>query len=298
MDNYNIIEKGFITLNDKVMVSDPCYGLNTWCQGVLENVLPGKYVCKVGFVDEGEWGTRVADIRVEHIDSEIIDYDCLEEFEVGVDSGTAGIFDYEYYAKYHTDISEKEHVNEYWYNVCCDKTNEYVINPNYISFLDLTEYKACLMAFRGELNELKNKHPELDVDTPYEREINHYHELVDNKPKLDLSDLLEALRELNNALSNDCKPIEKTEAEKALSDVEIKYSLMLGKLWENHKHSECGMKEIYRSTGNTIDNLGFVSSSGYGDGGYNCWTAHNDDGKVIGILVEFITEGEEDEDDE
>ena len=29
MKNYNVINKGTINLNDKVMVSDPCYGLGT-----------------------------------------------------------------------------------------------------------------------------------------------------------------------------------------------------------------------------------------------------------------------------
>ncbi len=29
-----------IELGDKVMVSDPCYDLDIWCQGVLENVKP------------------------------------------------------------------------------------------------------------------------------------------------------------------------------------------------------------------------------------------------------------------
>ena len=47
--------------------------------------------------------------------------------------------------------------------------------------------------------------------------------------------------------------------------------------------------------GNTIDNLGFVSSSGYGDGGYCCWTAHNDEGKIVAIRVEYITEDDEEE---
>lgn len=297
MENYIIEDKGIITLGSKVMVSDPCYGLNTWCQGVLENVLPGIYRCEVVHSDEGDWGVRVAEIRVTNVNYAVDSFDKLEDFDVGVDSGTAGIFDYEYYARYHTDTSEREHVNEHWYHECCDKTDGYVINPNYVSFLDLVDYKVCLMGFRGELNELKKKYPELDVDTPYEREINHYHELVNDKLKLDLSDLLETLRELSNVLSKDYKPVEKTEGEKALSDVEIKYSLMLGKLWENHRNSECGRKEIYRSTGNTIDGLGFVSSSGYGDGFYNCWTAHNEDDKVVGIAIEFIGEDEKDEDD-
>ena len=51
-----------IQLGEKVMVSDPCYGLNTWCQGVLENVLPGDYRCNIEYSDEGDWGMRVSAI--------------------------------------------------------------------------------------------------------------------------------------------------------------------------------------------------------------------------------------------
>lgn len=179
MENYNVVNKGIITLNDKVMVSDPCYGLNTWCQGVLENVLPGKYECKVGFADEGEWGTRVADIEVIHNDylKEFLDYND-EDFDVGVDSGTAGVFDYEYYKKYHKDRSERDHVNSDWY----ERTGD-------ITFVT----------------------------------------------------------------------------------------------------------DIQCFDANTIDGLGFVSSSGYGDGCYTCWTARDDEGKIVAIRVEFIIEEDEEE---
>ena len=121
MNNIIIENKGTITLGEKVMVSDPCYGLGTWCQGVLENVLPGVYDCSVEYSDEGDWGIRVVAIEVTHKScrGKFIVLD-LEDFEVGVDSGQAGIFDYEYYAKYHKDSTESEHVDDDWYDmVCC-----------------------------------------------------------------------------------------------------------------------------------------------------------------------------------
>lgn len=62
MNNIEINDKGFIALNDKVMVSDPCYGMNTWCQGVIDNVLKGNYKCTVETSDEGTWGRRVSAI--------------------------------------------------------------------------------------------------------------------------------------------------------------------------------------------------------------------------------------------
>lgn len=177
MNNIEIKDKGFISLDDKVMVSDPCYGMNTWCQGVIDNVLKGNYKCTVETFDEDTWGRRVSAIQVMHADylKKFLEYS-KENFEVGVDSGQAGIFDYEYYKKYHSDDSEIEHADKDWYWRVCDLT--------------------------------------VTTQIP---------------------------------------------------------------------------------DGNTIDNLGFVSSSGYGDGGYCCWTAHNDEGKIVAIRVEYITEDDEEE---
>ena len=114
--------KATIKLGSKVMVSDPCYGLGTWCQGVLENVLPGNYNCEVEYSDEGDWGVRVAAIEVRHQDyDDVVPMD-MENFDVGVDSGQAGIFDYEYYCKYHTDYNERPHVDDDWYDRVGDIT--------------------------------------------------------------------------------------------------------------------------------------------------------------------------------
>ena len=110
-----------IRLGNKVMVSDPCYGLNTWCQGVLENVLPGIYDCRVEYSDEGAWGERVSAIEVIHADCGIRIYE-EADFEVGVDSGQAGVFDYEYYCKYHTDDNDRNHVDDDWYDKVYDIT--------------------------------------------------------------------------------------------------------------------------------------------------------------------------------
>lgn len=214
MNNYNIVEKGTITLGEKVMISDPCYGLGTWCQGIVENVLPGEYECNVGYTDEGDWSTRVADIQVIHKDfvNKFLKY-YPEEFEVGVDSGQAGIYDYEYYKKYHTDRSEQEHVDNDWYDRACELTYVREKNPNYEEFSCDYEDENCF---------------------------------------------------------------EKCDA--------------YMKDWKRNS------RYLYKLDANPIDGLGFVSSSGYGDGGYTCWTAKNNEGKVVGIRVEFITEdNEEDE---
>ena len=167
------MNKGTIKLGDKVMVSDPCYGLNTWCQGVLENVLPGIYDCYVEYSDEGVWGVRSASIEVIHQDCENPQFEA-EDFEVGVDSGQAGIFDYDHYARYHSDRLESEHVDDDWYEKVCGIT--------------LSKEQAGI-----------------------------------------------------------------------------------------------------------VDGVGFVSSSGYGDGGYVCRTAKDENGRIVAIRVDFIEENEDEE---
>ena len=63
--------------------------------------------------------------------------------------------------------------------------------------------------------------------------------------------------------------------------------------WSNN--AKVSWPTIQILDGNTIDNLGFVSSSGYGDGVYCCWTAHNDEGKIVAIRVEYLTEVDEED---
>jgi hypothetical protein len=80
-----------ITLSENVMVSDPCYSLDTWCQTKLSNVLPGKYNVDVDKSDLGDWGVRVSSITVVHEDY-VDDGDWEQHSECGVDSGQCGVF--------------------------------------------------------------------------------------------------------------------------------------------------------------------------------------------------------------
>lgn len=181
----NIEHIGTFSLGTKVMVSDPCYSLGTWCQGVLENVKSGIWEAYLKMSDEGDWGIRVAElitVNSEHYKEHPIIMDEHQEFEVGVDSGCAGIFDYEYYCKYHTE-DEKD---KRWY-----------------------ETIICNQFFPT--------------------------------------------------------------------------------------HNSSGWKNSIFT-----DSEGVASSSGYGDGGYDCYVARNDEGEIIGIRIVYISEEEinEEENDE
>jgi hypothetical protein len=84
-----------ITLSENVMVSDPCYTPDTWCQTKLTNVLPGRYNVQVEKSDEGTgWGTRVSGITILHesITDDGVSLEWEDHSECGVDSGQCGIF--------------------------------------------------------------------------------------------------------------------------------------------------------------------------------------------------------------
>ena len=82
-----------IKLKRKVVVSDPCYTIPTWCQAIVDGVLPGTYNVYCKKHDLGDWGVRNSMLLVIHEDH---NNDTLEweshPATIGVDSGQCGIF--------------------------------------------------------------------------------------------------------------------------------------------------------------------------------------------------------------
>ena len=118
----------FEMVSDRMVVSDPCYDADLWCRGELENVLPGIWQAYAVKRDKGEWGSRV--VRLVAVHREYADK-CetaaeLATFEVGVDSGQAGLFDCLHYrddtvAVEHPNVSRKD-AGKLWYMQCCCQT--------------------------------------------------------------------------------------------------------------------------------------------------------------------------------
>jgi len=108
-----------ITLSNEVMVSDPCYVVGTWCQHKLTNVLPGEYQSTVVKYDDRYWGNRNSFIIVVHKDYNTEDKLNWRKlpFDIGVDSGQAGIFSMETYRNNEVFVtgSRKENDGEEWY---------------------------------------------------------------------------------------------------------------------------------------------------------------------------------------
>ena len=110
-----------IQLGKRVRVSDPCYGTGVWCSGEVDNVKEGTYNVDVEISNEGMWGERVKSLTAIH--SEYTSHSIIEKapFEVGVDSGQAGIYDEDYYRQYHSE----DDCNDDWYHDICQLTDPF-----------------------------------------------------------------------------------------------------------------------------------------------------------------------------
>ena len=94
---------GELELKNSVYVSDPCYMPGTWCQAVVDGLKSGKWIGYMNKKTIKSWGIRVTDLWIVHQDYPNIFPNTILDpaIDIGVDSGAAGIFDYDYYLKHH-----------------------------------------------------------------------------------------------------------------------------------------------------------------------------------------------------
>jgi len=109
-----------VEFSGKVVVSDPCYDLGTWCAQADFPVKPGRYHAYAIYSNEGEYGVRVAGLLFCHVSlKQKVPSRGWQEVasSIGVDSGQCGIFDDTIYpqSKDHPD-------NEPFYEECCGIT--------------------------------------------------------------------------------------------------------------------------------------------------------------------------------
>lgn len=126
-ENKTIISHiGSLTLGDKVVVSDPCYESGTWCMVTDLPVVPGTYEAHIEFNTES---MRVLSLTVWHEAYLPDEPTCADEEwlsdTIGVDSGQAGIYDADYFHRYH-DLSRipKQELNAWYSLACCCTTGD------------------------------------------------------------------------------------------------------------------------------------------------------------------------------
>lgn len=96
--------KTFKIVSGKMIVTDPCYTIPTWCQGIIQNVKNGIWTADVDIDDQTG---RVAAIYCYNNEAYIQNVNLASQvfaapkmpFVVGVDSGQAGFFDLDHYRK-------------------------------------------------------------------------------------------------------------------------------------------------------------------------------------------------------
>jgi len=122
----------FRVVSGRVVVSDPCYEIGTWCQGILDKVRKGEWVCQVSIAQENACDRCVAELtamRSPALDLGNPKWTAETSFEVGVDSGQAGIFDMAHYRDDRiadgVQRLSREIIcgQEPWYSLCCDRTS-------------------------------------------------------------------------------------------------------------------------------------------------------------------------------
>jgi len=133
--NLKTIEVGsFKVVSGKVRITDPCYSLDTWCAGTVDKVAHGTWNVIARMGSEKGWGERVWELEAVFVDSGLADHPWKDlPFEVGVDSGQAGIFDLKYYRDdsvvpenaelpYWMDEERMKErgSGEKWYGMCCE----------------------------------------------------------------------------------------------------------------------------------------------------------------------------------
>lgn len=124
--NFNFMKYiGRFSLGNKIMISDPCYYLGATWQGTIENITPGYWDAYIETVNTDYHGVKVSKLMIVHIDynDEYAgvtqeDINIKQHFNIGADSGVVGIFDYDYYCKYHDESG----VDKKWYT-------EQIYNP-------------------------------------------------------------------------------------------------------------------------------------------------------------------------
>lgn len=131
------MSKVFNVISGKMVCSDPCYEIPTWCQGVIENVKNGKWEAGIATLDGGSRGERITHLWVYNLDaavknpSLVINIESYRgdelPFDGGVDSGQFGFFDFTHYRNDESakdlpkcDFGENfdQESGDQWYRAC------------------------------------------------------------------------------------------------------------------------------------------------------------------------------------
>ena len=99
-----------IYLSKEVYLTDTCYDITTWCQDLLKNVKEGKWLVDYEYNKYDDDMEQEVILSLAHEDYGMAIFnDFYDEVKnsciLGVDSGTIGVFNKDYYEKYHFEMT-------------------------------------------------------------------------------------------------------------------------------------------------------------------------------------------------
>lgn len=124
--------KDKITLQGHVFITDPCYEMDTWCTTDAW-ILPGIYHCFFDYLIDQRNDKRITVIEIKHEQYLHAKASELHAHNIGVDSGTCGIFDFDYFEEHQSDDT--------WQDIVYDTTYTEHQNPQYKTFIETDFYK-------------------------------------------------------------------------------------------------------------------------------------------------------------
>lgn len=126
----------FTIKSGKIRISDPCYDKDDYLGGLVIEAKNGEWVASADLEKTG-WGDRITKLTAEY-NGPVSVADCSTH-SIGVDSGQAGVFDFDSYkddnlvknvARVHKEVICED---EPWYSICCDRTlsnHQWGVIPN------------------------------------------------------------------------------------------------------------------------------------------------------------------------
>jgi hypothetical protein len=125
-----------ITLPKDVIITDPCYSKDTWCQVILHNVKPGRYYIDIYPNSGYDLSNGHAFLLTHENYLRDIHPRKLHKTPLGMDSGQIGVYPLEFYGDESLNLPVKDKYQAYihkdsWYFAHCSEDMWNIINNDF-----------------------------------------------------------------------------------------------------------------------------------------------------------------------
>ncbi|MBO5435950.1 DUF4241 domain-containing protein [bacterium] len=263
-----------ITLGEKTIITDPCHNPNS-PNASIADTRPGEWTCNCIYDKNQNVITGLVINHNDYQDTILYTEDLTRApLNINVDSGMAGFFDLDYFSS--VKSSEKQ---EEWYETVRKETYKTVPNEP-IKLTDNPEIKETL-------DKLKTLFPDnrMSIKTYSDIECT----VIENMPmsgtyvSKQIIDFLDCdIVKTNSVSDKTSKKNNTSEIEQHVKDICDKCTDIICR---NDRSAFEKTRRVVDAVG--IDGKGYVSTTAYGDGSYNCYTKCDKNGKIVCMILNF-----------